>query len=186
MSKANVVLRPLPALLLLLLASAPACQRVIPTLAVGESFETRFRRSDLATADLRDAYGYDEVTLQTAIEIAKPQNCVDGGGAPIPCYEFSRFGCRWLPVPVDNPGTATVRATGTRDYMMICEAPDGTLFGSDDFDTTECVNNGDCDPGMVITGAGVWTCFFTVSPYDTLYYPTNDPVGGVITVTVEP
>jgi hypothetical protein len=164
---------------------AAGCGRKVPTLAPGDSWHTKFRASDLQTGDMNAEFGLAEGELQTAIALAKPDNCVDGMGMPTACYEFTRFDCHWLAVLVDNPGSATVRAAGTRDYMMICQAPDATLFGSDDFDTIDCVNNGICDPGITLAGAGTWTCFFTVSPYDTVFFPNNAPVGGDITVSVE-
>ena len=164
---------------------ASGCGRKDVALGVGDDYTTKLRRSDLTTPELTEAYGWSEGELQAVMNTAKPDNCIDGMGAPIPCYEFSQFDCRWLAVAVDDPGMAVVRATGTRDYMMICVAPDGvTAFGSDDFDTNACVNQGQCDPGLLLDGAGTWTCFFTVSPYDTVFYDPNDPVGGQITVQV--
>ncbi|HEV8323876.1 MAG TPA: hypothetical protein VG389_19825 [Myxococcota bacterium] len=166
-------------------AGTGGCGRKAVELGVGDDFTTKLRRSDMTTPELTEAYGWSEGELQGVMNTAKPDNCVDAMSQPIPCYEFSRFDCRWLAVAVDDPGMAVVRATGTRDYMMICVAPDGvTTFGNDDFDTNACVNNGECDPGLLLDGAGTWTCFFTVSPYDTVFYDPNDPVGGQITVQV--
>jgi hypothetical protein len=146
------------------------------SLAAGTSSgEYRIRNRDYDTNEAASRLNATVDDFVNTMAVAKPQNGT---------YDFIGFGNRWVVAEV--PGDSTVRATGDRDFMMICDSPDDTtLFGNDDFDTTLCTGNGDCDPGLVLSGAGTWTCAFTVSPFNTDFYPNNSPIGGHITISVE-
>jgi hypothetical protein len=139
------------------------------TFEIGESLTTDITQGDYLTSDLSAAFGITEADVLGAFYVAKPMNV----------YDFSGFGTRWIAGYFNNTGLITVRASGARDWLMLCEAPDGvTLFANDDFDTAACTMMGICDPGLNLMGAGIWLCIFGAAPF-----PQNPDPYGSITIT---
>jgi hypothetical protein len=139
-----------------------------------ESLTVTVTLDDWQTAELQAVFDVTEADLVAAFMDAKPMNN----------YDFSGFGTRWIAAYMNNvDGLMTVRASGERDWLMVCQTPDmTTLFADDDFVTGNCLANGvasgDCDPGLNLMGEGLWLCLFGAAPAAT----NTDPVGS-LTIT---
>jgi hypothetical protein len=147
------------------------------TFEAGESLATSIGANDFSTSELSGAFGLAAVDVMGAFDLAKPQN------APYTFDDWCGAGCSttWIGAYMNVNGSMTVRGVGTPgaayvDWVVLCEAPDGTLFANDDFDTAACVAapaSGSCDPGIILSGSGLWTCVFGASPF-----ASTNPNGG--------
>jgi len=147
------------------------------TFEAGESLATSIGAADFASSELASNFGIAEADIVAEFALAKPQN------GPYMFEDWCGAGCSttWIGAYMNVVGSMTVRGVGTPggsyvDWVIVCQAPDGTLFANDDFDTAACLaapGSGSCDPGIILSGSGLWTCLFGASPFT-----STNPNGG--------
>jgi len=148
------------------------------TFETGESLCTSIGAADFLPSELLGAFGIYDTDVEAAFYLAKGTS-----------YYFTNWcgtGCSstFIGGYFNVVGSMTVRGVGDNldytDWVMVCEDPTGTLYANDDFDTAMCTGSGLCDPGMIITGSGLWTCLFAAAPFPS---QNADPFGPICITT---